>query len=59
MDNFINHKKLPFQQKNYLYNSENQYPKCEISKNTNKIIKKKNKINRCHHSECKKKIKIN
>ena len=58
MDNLINNKKLPFQEKNYLYNSDNQYPKCEISKNTNKIIKKKNIKNRCHHSECKKKLKL-
>tara|TARA_E500000178_G_C16305591_1_gene438221 strand:+ start:204 stop:341 length:138 start_codon:yes stop_codon:yes gene_type:complete len=41
MDNLINNKKLPFQEKNYLYNSDNQYPKCEISKKQNKIIKKK------------------
>lgn len=55
MDNLINNKKLPFQEKKYLYNCENQYPKCEISKKPNKIVKKKN---RCHHSGCKKKLKL-
>mgnify|MGYP006098961945 CR=1 FL=1 len=55
MDNVSNNNKINIKTNNKLYSKENKYPISEISINSSKIVKKKNK---CHFCECKKKIKL-